>query len=99
MTLPPHDRLSQPLPAEVRDSLSFLERLHFEIALRMNREPIKAFWTRVQRHVGAIAIRFLTRRLVRDHGFEHVEDAFARGSILFVANHRTYFDMFVVPRG
>jgi 1-acyl-sn-glycerol-3-phosphate acyltransferase len=93
---PAHDRLSQPLPAEVRQSLSVLERLHFEIALRMNREPLKAFWTQVQRHFGAIAIRFLTRRLVRDHGFEHVEDAFRRGSILFVANHRTYFDMFVV---
>lgn len=97
MTPPPsQDRLSQPLPTEVRESLTFLERLHFEIALRMNREPLKAVWTQVQRHVGAIAIRFLTRRLVRDHGFEHVEDAFRRGSILFVANHRTYFDMFVV---
>ena len=51
------DRLSQPLPPEVRESLSFLERLHFEIALRMNREPIKAFWTAVQirNHRHAIA--------------------------------------------
>lgn len=96
MTPPPQDRLSQPIPREVRDTLSFLERLHFELALRMNREPIKALWTQVQRRFGAIAIRFLTRRLVHDHGFEHVQEAFRRGSILFVANHRTYFDLFVV---
>lgn len=90
------DRLDDPLPLEVRQSLAPLERLHVEVALRMNREPMKALWTQCQRHIGAIAVRFLTRRLVRDHGFEHVREATSRGSVLFVANHRTYFDMFVV---
>ena len=92
----PPDRLSQPLPPEVRETLAPLERLHVELALRMNREPFKAFWTQCQRFVGAVGIRFLTRRLVQDEGFHHVEDAFRRGSILFVANHRTYFDLFIV---
>ncbi|MCC6316488.1 MAG: 1-acyl-sn-glycerol-3-phosphate acyltransferase [Gemmatimonadaceae bacterium] len=90
------DRLGDPLPPDVRATLAPLERLHFEIALRMNREPIKGFWTQVQRWFGALAVRFLTRNLVREHGFAHVEAAIERGPVLLVANHRTYFDMFIV---
>ena len=93
---PARDRLSEPVPAGVRETLAPLERLHFETALWMNREPFKAFWTQCQRFVGALVVRALTRNLVRDHGFAHVEAAFRQGTILFVANHRTYFDMFVV---
>ena len=80
----------------MRSTLAPLERLHVEVALRMNREPFKAWWTWCQRYVGALAVRLVTRNLVRDHGFAHVETAFRQGSILFVANHRTYFDMFIV---
>lgn len=96
MSRHPGDRLSHDLPAEVRSLLKPLERLHLEVALRMNREPAKAFWTQCQRLIGAFVVRLLTRNLVTDRGFAHVEEAFRRGAILFVANHRTYFDMFVV---
>jgi 1-acyl-sn-glycerol-3-phosphate acyltransferase len=88
--------IDDPLPVEVRQVLSPLERLHVEIALRMNREPVKAVWTAFQRHLGAIAIRLITRNLVRPFGFEHVEAAHRQGTVLFVANHRTYFDLFIV---
>lgn len=88
--------LDRPLPPEVRATLSPLERSIVEIALRMNREPLKGAWTWCQRAIGATWIALVTGRLLRTEGFEHVRAAYARGPILFVANHRTYFDMFVV---
>lgn len=88
--------LHDPLPPDVRATLRPLERVHFEIALRMNREPAKAFWTLWQRFVGALLVRLATRNLVEVEGFEHVVEAHQRGTVLFVANHRTYFDLFVV---
>lgn len=88
--------LDAALPPEVAACLAPLERLHLEAALRMNREPIKGFWTLCQRYLGAIGIRLVTRNVVRDFGFEHVRRAYATGAMLLVANHRTYFDMFFV---
>jgi len=88
--------LERPLPAEVRAILSPLERLNLELALRMNREPIKGLWTWCQRAFGATWIALVTGRLLRVEGLEHVRQAFPRGAILLVANHRSYFDLFVV---
>jgi 1-acyl-sn-glycerol-3-phosphate acyltransferase len=88
--------IDQPLPPDVVACLAPIERLHFNVALRMNREPIKGFWTLCQRYLGAIAIRLVTRNVVRDFGFEHVRRAYEQGSVLLVANHRSYFDMFIV---
>lgn len=85
-----------PLPAEVRAILSPLERTHLEVALRMNREPWKAAWTWCQRAIGATWIALATGRLLRVQGIEHVRAAYPRGAILFVANHRSYFDLFIV---
>lgn len=94
---PSRERLiDRPLPHEVRQVLSPLERAIVEIALRMNREPLKAAWTWCQSAIGASWIALVTGRLLRIEGFEHVREAYARGPLLFVANHRTYFDMFVV---
>lgn len=93
---PPPTILHRPLPEEVRRALSPLERSIVEIALRMNREPLKGAWTWCQAAIGATWIALATGRLLRTEGFEHVRDAYARGPLLFVANHRTYFDMFVV---
>lgn len=76
--------------------LSPLERLHLKMALLMNREPAKGVWTRVQSLVGATAIGLATGRILRVYGFEQLEAAFRRGPLLLVANHRSYFDMFVV---
>jgi 1-acyl-sn-glycerol-3-phosphate acyltransferase len=94
---PPGGRrlLDAPIPPEVRAVLSPIERLHFEIALRMNREPIKGFWSWCQEAIGATWIKLVTGNLLRVEGLQHVSDAYRRGAILFVANHRSYFDMFV----
>jgi 1-acyl-sn-glycerol-3-phosphate acyltransferase len=88
--------IDDPVPDEVLAVLAPLERFHLELALRMNREPAKRFWTALQRYFGAIVIRLLTRNVVQVHGFEHLVEARSRGTVLLVANHRTYFDMFVV---
>ena len=93
---PPGRGINDPLPPEVCAVLSPLERVSMEMALRMNREPAKGLWTWCQSALGATWIRLVTGRLLRVHGFEHVETSFARGPILLVANHRSYFDMFVV---
>ncbi len=90
------DPLRAPLPPDVRETLAPLERAHFEIARFMNREPMKAFWTWWQRIYGATLVQLVMRGRVSDKGFEHVVAAYPKGPILFVANHRTYFDMFVV---
>lgn len=90
------DPFTDPLPAEVKSTLAPLERLHVEVARFMNREPMKAFWTLGQRLYGATLVNLVMRGRIKDRGFEHVAEAWTRGTILFVANHRTYFDMFVV---
>ena len=76
--------------------LSPIERLNVEVAVRMNREPMKGFWTWCQAAFGATWIALVTGRLLRVQGLEHARSAFARGPLLLVANHRSYFDMFVV---
>ena len=88
--------LEQPLPAEVRALLAPLERAHVEIAMRMNREPAKAVWTTLQRGAATLWHGLALRRLLHVEGYHHVREAYARGAILFVANHRTYYDLFVV---
>ncbi len=95
---PPDGRrlLDAPLPPEVRSVLSPIERLNFEIALRMNREPAKELWTWCQKVIGATWIRLVTGNLLRVEGLGHVSEAYRQGAVLLVANHRSYFDMFVV---
>lgn len=88
--------VEQPLPREVCDVLAPLERLHVELALRMNRDPAKRWWSWCQRAFGATWIALATRRLLRVHGLEQVRAAYPTGPLLLVANHRTYFDLFVV---
>jgi 1-acyl-sn-glycerol-3-phosphate acyltransferase len=87
--------LDSPIPPEVLAVLSPIERLNFEIALRMNREPMKEFWTWCQEAIGATWIKLVTGNLLRVEGLHHVVEAYQRGAILFVANHRSYFDLFV----
>lgn len=86
----------RPLPDDVRATLAPLERIHLELARRMNREPFKGIWTWCQSAIGATWIALATGQLLRVEGLEHVASAFPRGPLLLVANHRSYFDMFVV---
>jgi 1-acyl-sn-glycerol-3-phosphate acyltransferase len=62
----------------------------------MNREPVKAFWTWCQSAIGASWIALATGKGLQVEGLQHVREAFPRGPLLMVANHRSYFDMFVV---
>ena len=82
--------------AEELAVLSPFERLAFRLTWRMNRGRWKRFWTFCQRTLGAGWIHVSTYNLMRVSGLENVE-AVSRGRpLLLVANHRSFFDMYVV---
>jgi 1-acyl-sn-glycerol-3-phosphate acyltransferase len=76
--------------------LAPFERFAFRLAWRMNTGRWKRFWTLCQRTLGAGWIHFSTYNLMRVSGLEHVEAASRERPILLVANHRSFFDMYVV---
>ncbi|HYY98049.1 MAG TPA: lysophospholipid acyltransferase family protein [Pyrinomonadaceae bacterium] len=76
--------------------LSTFERFAFGLAWRMNRGGWKRFWTFCQRLLGAGWIHVSTYNLMRVEGLEHVEAAERSRPLLLVANHRSFFDMYVV---
>jgi 1-acyl-sn-glycerol-3-phosphate acyltransferase len=76
--------------------LSPFERFAFRLTRRMNRGRWKRFWTFCQRTLGAGWIHVSTYNLMRVSGLEHVEAASRERPILLVANHRSFFDMYVV---
>src|SRR5687768_319781 len=87
-------------PDPTREELSVLapvERAAFRIVHRMNKGRTKAVLSALQREVGARWIHHvaLSRRL-RVHGIENLEATSPHRPIVIVANHRSYFDLFVV---
>jgi 1-acyl-sn-glycerol-3-phosphate acyltransferase len=76
--------------------LSPFERTAFRLARRMNRGGWKRFWTFCQRTLGAGWIQLSTYNLMRVYGLEHIEAARRERPLLLVANHRSFFDMYVV---
>ncbi len=84
-----------PTPEELA-VLSGMERFAFRVAHRMNQGRVKRFWTWCQRVIGAGWIHLSTYNLMRVYGLEHVEAARHDRPLLLVANHRSFFDMFVV---
>jgi 1-acyl-sn-glycerol-3-phosphate acyltransferase len=62
----------------------------------MNRGGWKLFWTWCQRYIGATWIQIATYNLLRVYGLEHFEALSSERPILIVANHRSFFDMYVV---
>src|SRR5918992_1153457 len=77
-------------------ALSPFERFAFRLTRRMNAGRWKEFWTFCQRHLGAGWIHLATYNLMRVHGMEHVEGVSHERPLLLVANHRSFFDMYVV---
>jgi 1-acyl-sn-glycerol-3-phosphate acyltransferase len=77
-------------------ALSTFERFAFRLTWRMNRGRWKRFWTLCQRTLGAGWIHVSTYNLMRVSGLEHVEAADRSRPLLLVANHRSFFDMYVV---
>lgn len=82
--------------AEELAVLSPFERFAFRLTWRMNRGRWKRFWTISQRTLGAGWIHLSTYNLMRVSGLEHVESVSHERPILLVANHRSFFDMYVV---
>jgi 1-acyl-sn-glycerol-3-phosphate acyltransferase len=82
--------------AEELAVLSAFERFTFRLTRRMNRGGWKRFWTFCQRTLGAGWIRVSTYNLMRVYGLEHIEAAQRERPLLLVANHRSFFDMYVV---
>ncbi|MCA1817709.1 MAG: 1-acyl-sn-glycerol-3-phosphate acyltransferase [Acidobacteria bacterium] len=82
--------------AEELAVLAPVERLAFRVAWRMNEGRWKSFWTFCQRTVGMGWIRVCTYNLMRVHGLENFEATSRERPVLLVANHRTFFDMYVV---
>ncbi|HEX6182768.1 MAG TPA: lysophospholipid acyltransferase family protein [Pyrinomonadaceae bacterium] len=82
--------------AEEMAVLSPFERFAFRLTWRMNRGRWKRFWTFCQRTLGAGWIHLSTYNLMRVSGLEHVEAAERGRPVLLVANHRSFFDMYVV---
>jgi 1-acyl-sn-glycerol-3-phosphate acyltransferase len=82
--------------AEELAVLSAFERFAFHFTHRMNLGGWKSFWTWCQSFFGAGWIQVSTYNLMRVYGLEHVEALDISKPILLVANHRSFFDMYVV---
>src|ERR1041385_1258992 len=86
-----------PTPEEFA-ALSSFERFAFRLTHRMNLGRWKRFWTWCQSVFGAGWIQISTYNLMRVHGLEHVEALDHSKPLLLVANHRSFFDMYVVSK-
>jgi len=84
-----------PAPEELA-VLSPFERFAFHFTHRMNLGRWKRFWTWCQSVPGAGWIQISTYNLMRVYGLEHVAALDTSKPILLVANHRSFFDMYVV---
>lgn len=76
--------------------LSPTEKFGFRLAYRMNRGAWKRFWTFCQRHIGSLWIQISTYNLMNVFGLENFEKTDPTRPVLLVANHRSFFDMYVV---
>ena len=85
------------LPTEEEISvLDPLEKAGFRLTHRMNLGNWKRFWTFCQRHIGSLWIKICTYNLMQVFGIENVENSDVDKPVLLVANHRSFFDMYVV---
>lgn len=76
--------------------LSATERFGFKLTERMNRGVWKRLMTFLQRHIGSLWIRISTYNLMNVFGLENFEKTDPSRPVLLVANHRSFFDMYVV---
>ncbi len=77
------------------ERLSFFERVAFRMARAMNRFlkwPLSFY----QRHLLGPIFKLLIARSLRVEGIDHPRALPANGSFLLVANHRTFYDFFVL---
>lgn len=91
-------RPSEPL-VPTREQLSLLsltERIGFRLTHRMNLGAWKRLMGFFQRHIGSSWIQIATYNLINIYGLENIEKIDSEKPVLLVANHRSYFDMYVV---
>jgi 1-acyl-sn-glycerol-3-phosphate acyltransferase len=77
-------------------SLTPFERRAFRLARHMNQGRWKRFWCFCDREIGARWINTVVGRRVRIYGLEHIEAAARDRPLVLAANHRSFFDMYVV---
>jgi 1-acyl-sn-glycerol-3-phosphate acyltransferase len=92
----PSERIPLVPTNEEVEALSETERAGFWLAHRMNLGIWKRFWTFCQRHLGAIWIQIATYNLMNVFGIENFENTDVSRPVLLVANHRSFFDMYIV---
>jgi 1-acyl-sn-glycerol-3-phosphate acyltransferase len=96
------DQLQPRPPAALtptKDEMSVLapiEKFGFRLTHRMNLGRWKKFWTFCQRHIGSLWIKISTYNLMHVFGLENIENTDFDRPLLLVANHRSFFDMYVV---
>jgi 1-acyl-sn-glycerol-3-phosphate acyltransferase len=78
------------------EALPRFERLAVRLARRMNRGRWQRIWFGCQRTLGAGWIGFLTEPLLEVHGLEYLTATSRERQLLLAANHRTFFDLYVV---
>ena len=76
--------------------LNTIERLGFRLTHSMNLGVWKRIWTFCQRHIGSLWIKIATYNLMNVFGIQNIEDSDTSRPLLLVANHRSFFDMYVV---
>ncbi len=85
------------LPSDEEISvLGITEKLGFYLTHNMNQGSWKSFWTTCQRHIGSLWIKIATYNLMNVFGIENIENSDHNRPLLLVANHRSFFDMYVV---
>ena len=77
-------------------ALSSFEQFAFRVTHRMNLGRWKHFWTWCQSVFGAGWIHISTYNLMQVYGLENVEAFDHERPVVLVANHRSFFDMYVV---
>lgn len=85
-----------PIPADALAGLSRFERLAVRLAHRQSRGARKRLWSAAQRTLGARWIGWAMRHRVHAFGLEPVARLRPDRPVLVVANHRSYFDLYVV---
>lgn len=78
------------------DALTPFERWAVRLARRMQGPGWARLWTGCQRQLGARWIMALAGPLLEVHGLEHVAATSRDRPLLLAANHRSFFDLYVV---
>ena len=78
------------------DALSPFERAAVRLVRRMNSGAWQRMWFWCQREIGGRWILGVAGRLLEVHGLEWVSATSRERPLLLAANHRTFFDLYVV---